>query len=196
MANLSPETRRRLLDAAAALFAQRSFDKVKMEDVAAEAKTGKATIYRYFPTKDDLYLKLLEDIGQEYLGRLREADESVRGCRARLVALVRAALDYFYGRPRLLELLTTACQRAAEFISAVRCGGDRPRPVQAPVPVCGFRAMILSTPAAPQQGDCHATVFLFAPASRCRCGLGSPDGPGPTGHVRTADVCRSDLRNT
>lgn len=108
MANLSPETRRRILAAAEDLFARRNFDKVRMEDVAAAATVGKATVFRYFSSKDELYLKLLEDIGSKYLACLREADESVRGCRARLVALVRAALKFFADRPRLLDLLDRA----------------------------------------------------------------------------------------
>jgi AcrR family transcriptional regulator len=108
MPNLSPDTRRRILAVASDLFAQRSFEKVRMEDVAAGAGVGKVTIYRYFPAKDDLYLTLLEETGRDYLARLREADTSVRGCRARLVALVRAALTFFDERPHLLKLLDRA----------------------------------------------------------------------------------------
>jgi AcrR family transcriptional regulator len=108
MRNLSPESRQRILDAALRLFAQRSFDKVRMEDVAVEAGVGKVTVYRYFPTKDDLYLDLLKDVGREYLTLLRKAEGSVRGCRARLVALTRVALEYFYERPHLLKLLDRA----------------------------------------------------------------------------------------
>ena len=108
MANLSPETKRRILDVAADLFAHRSFEQVRMEDVASGAKIGKVTIYRYFPTKDDLYLKLLEEIGRDYLEKVRDADTSVRGCRARLIAIVRVALDFFYSRPHVLKLLDRA----------------------------------------------------------------------------------------
>jgi AcrR family transcriptional regulator len=108
MATLSSETRQATLDAAARLFAAQTFDKVRMEDVAAEAGIGKVTIYRYFATKETLYTQLLEEIGRDYLGLLQAAERSVRGCRGRLVALVRVALDYFAGKPWLLRLLDRA----------------------------------------------------------------------------------------
>jgi AcrR family transcriptional regulator len=108
MGNLSPETARRILETASHLFAQKQFDEVRMEDLANGARISKVTLYRYFPTKDDLYLKLLEEVGRDYLSRLREAEASARGCRARLVALTRTALRYFDERHHLLKLLDRA----------------------------------------------------------------------------------------
>jgi AcrR family transcriptional regulator len=108
MSHQSPETRKAVLDAALKLFADKTFDSVKMEDVAKEAKIGKPTLYRYFETKDDLYFKLLEGIGREFIGVLRKAEESVRGCRLRLVAIIDASLGFFETRPFLLKLLDRA----------------------------------------------------------------------------------------
>jgi len=42
-----------ILDAAAKVFLAREFHDVLIDDVAAEAGTGKGTIYRYFPTKEE-----------------------------------------------------------------------------------------------------------------------------------------------
>lgn len=64
--------RRRILDAAAALFARLSFRKVNMDDVAAAATVGKATLYRYFPSKRDLYLAIL-DMALEDVARQLDA---------------------------------------------------------------------------------------------------------------------------
>src|SRR4051812_4229160 len=60
MPHLSAEKRQAILESASKLFAAKSFDKVRMEDVAQDAGIGKVTIYRYFPTKEDLYSRLLE----------------------------------------------------------------------------------------------------------------------------------------
>src|SRR5262245_54764383 len=43
-----------ILDATVALFIERGFDGMSMEAVAANAGVGKATIYRRWPTKEDL----------------------------------------------------------------------------------------------------------------------------------------------
>ena len=44
-----------ILNAAAKVFLAREFHEVLIDDVAAEAGTGKGTIYRYFPTKEELF---------------------------------------------------------------------------------------------------------------------------------------------
>jgi AcrR family transcriptional regulator len=108
MPHLSDDTRRDILTAASKLFSEKPLDNVRMEDVAEKADIGKATIYRYFKTKDELYLRLLEDLGRGYLARLREAETSVRGCRSKLVALVTAAMGYFKGQDHLIKLLDRA----------------------------------------------------------------------------------------
>ncbi|MFC7450267.1 TetR/AcrR family transcriptional regulator [Rhodococcus daqingensis] len=53
---LDPDERRRvLLDAGATLFAERAYDEVLMEHVAAAAGVSRALLYRHFPTKRDLF---------------------------------------------------------------------------------------------------------------------------------------------
>src|SRR2546422_11319053 len=44
-----------ILDAASRDFAERDFHEVLIDDIAATAKIGKGTIYRYFETKEELY---------------------------------------------------------------------------------------------------------------------------------------------
>ena len=45
-----------ILEAASRVFAARDFHDVLTEEIAALAGIGKGTIYRYFETKDELYL--------------------------------------------------------------------------------------------------------------------------------------------
>ena len=47
-------TRQRILETGFRIFAERSIDKVTMNDVADEAKIGVATVYRYFSNKTQL----------------------------------------------------------------------------------------------------------------------------------------------
>ena len=47
-------TRRRITDAAIALFAERGFERVPVADIAAAADVSPATVFNYFPTKEDL----------------------------------------------------------------------------------------------------------------------------------------------
>lgn len=53
--------RRKVLDAAACLFAQRGIDAVSMDDVAAAAGVGKGTLYRRFGDRSGLAAALLDE---------------------------------------------------------------------------------------------------------------------------------------
>lgn len=49
-------TRAAILDAALDLFGEQGFEQTTMDQVAARAEVGVATLYRYFPTKDHVLL--------------------------------------------------------------------------------------------------------------------------------------------
>lgn len=62
MSNLSttPDVRERILDTASRLFYQRGVRAVGVDLVVLEAAVAKTSLYRYFPTKDDLIVAFLE----------------------------------------------------------------------------------------------------------------------------------------
>ncbi len=53
--------RRALLDAAAAVFREHGFAGASMSAVSERAGGSKATLYRYFPSKEDLFITLMLD---------------------------------------------------------------------------------------------------------------------------------------
>jgi AcrR family transcriptional regulator len=56
------ETRRRLLDAAASLFAERGIDAVSIDAVAEEADRTSGAVYAHFGGKDGLLVALLDEL--------------------------------------------------------------------------------------------------------------------------------------
>jgi AcrR family transcriptional regulator len=94
-----------ILAAAATEFTLRDFHEVLMEDVAARAGVGKGTLYRYFPTKEELLLAIvargLDDVHVEFL---RVFDEDAPLERILETAISRM-LSYFSGRAEFLSLL-------------------------------------------------------------------------------------------
>lgn len=66
-----PGTDHKILVAAAALMLTRGFDRMTVDDVAAEAGVGKATVYRRWASKDDLAVAAMEQI---YSRELPEVD--------------------------------------------------------------------------------------------------------------------------
>lgn len=55
------ERRAQLLDLGLAMFSERSYDDVSIDDLARAAGVSKGLLYHYFPTKRDLYLAVLEE---------------------------------------------------------------------------------------------------------------------------------------
>lgn len=71
----SAQAHQAILDAAAALFIEEGFDAMSVEAVAARAGVGKATIYRRWPSKEEL---VIDAIAQVFADAPRPDTGSVR----------------------------------------------------------------------------------------------------------------------
>ncbi|MEU9305394.1 TetR family transcriptional regulator [Streptomyces sp. NPDC048269] len=70
--NKKLRTRRRLAATALELFLERGFDAVSVADVAAAAEVSKPTLFRYFPSKEDLVLDRFADHQDEVARIVRD----------------------------------------------------------------------------------------------------------------------------
>src|SRR6266480_202183 len=71
---------RELIEATARqLFIERGFEAVPVAEIARAAEVSEATVFNYFPTKEDLFYSRLEAFEEELLSavRGREPGESV-----------------------------------------------------------------------------------------------------------------------
>jgi AcrR family transcriptional regulator len=68
-------TRQLIADTAWRLFAQRGFDEVPVAQIAREAEVSEATVFNYFPTKEDLVFHRMEAFEQELLSAVRDRPE-------------------------------------------------------------------------------------------------------------------------
>jgi AcrR family transcriptional regulator len=67
---LEPQQRReQLLDTAAVMFAEKPYEDVFVEDIAARAGVSRALMYRYFPSKRDLYVGMFKRASHRLLAR-------------------------------------------------------------------------------------------------------------------------------
>ena len=68
---LEPQHRREeLLDTAAARFAEKPYEDVLMEDIAARAGVSRALLYHYYPNKRDLYVAIFRRASNRFLARV------------------------------------------------------------------------------------------------------------------------------
>src|SRR3954462_9559010 len=68
-------TRQLIADTARRLFAERGFEHVTITEIAREAHVSPATVFTYFPTKEDLFYSRLEAFEEELLMAIRERGE-------------------------------------------------------------------------------------------------------------------------
>lgn len=99
--------RDRILAAAADQFAARPYSLVSMDDVAAAAVMGKATLYRYFPSKEDLYVAVFDRVLDELTAKL--AASAAQGGSATAI---------------LTRLIATLAPTLAEHFRALRAADD------------------------------------------------------------------------
>ncbi|MCG8418171.1 MAG: TetR family transcriptional regulator [Proteobacteria bacterium] len=71
--------RRTIMEAALALFEERRFAEVKMIDVARAANLAKGTVFLYFPTKEALFLDILEELLVDWLDEVNRNLDSGKG---------------------------------------------------------------------------------------------------------------------
>jgi AcrR family transcriptional regulator len=74
-----PDARERLLDTAYQLFSRRAIRDVGVDEVIERAGVAKATLYRHFPSKDDLVIAFLERREQRWTLAWVEAEARRRG---------------------------------------------------------------------------------------------------------------------
>jgi len=82
-------TRQTIREAAMRLFLERGFDKVSVAEVARAAEVSEATVFNYFPTKEDLVYERMDSFEQELLTAVRERAQG----ESALYAFARFILD-------------------------------------------------------------------------------------------------------
>lgn len=90
MADDGRSARERILDNASRLFYRDGFRAVGVDTIIAESGVAKMTLYRHFPSKDDLIVAYLERANLEFWEWLEPATAGVEDPRDRLLATFEA----------------------------------------------------------------------------------------------------------
>ncbi|MBN1262381.1 MAG: TetR/AcrR family transcriptional regulator [Anaerolineae bacterium] len=103
--DVSEERTEQILDAAMAVFAERGFDKTRMEDVGARAGISKATVYLYFRSKEALIGALMKRVFNRELAALDIGETPGASARQRLLRFNDAMVEDLEHLRPLLPLL-------------------------------------------------------------------------------------------
>lgn len=103
----SEETRRRIFEAALALFRKRGFAETTMRDIAKEAGVALGAAYYYFDSKDAIVMAFYQRTQDELVPLVADALSHTHGIKQRLAAVIRVKLDYCAPNRRLMAALAT-----------------------------------------------------------------------------------------
>lgn len=109
---LQERRRTQIVDAAAVMFARDGYRSTDLQRVADALDVAKGTLYRYFKTKEDLFLAAVDrgvDRLHEYI---TVSVRHVRDPMEKIAGAIRAYLAFFRENPGLVELFI---QERAEF---------------------------------------------------------------------------------
>lgn len=88
------ERRAQLLDAARQVFVTQGFHAAAMDDIAVRAGVSKPVLYQHFPSKQELYLALLDESVETLVGAVRKALSGTDDNAERVAATVGAYFDF------------------------------------------------------------------------------------------------------
>lgn len=94
-----------ILEAATRLFSERGYNDANTQELANLLQVGKGTIYRYFPTKQDLFLAAVDRLMQQLLSAIDASIAPFEDPLERLTRVVRTYLAHFAEHPEFTELL-------------------------------------------------------------------------------------------
>jgi AcrR family transcriptional regulator len=101
----TPGLRDSILHAAEQVFTRRDYHEVQMDDVAAACGVGKGTLYRYFPSKRELYFAVTFDgvgrLHDEIAAAVASSDSAAR----KIEQIVRRTLGFFWNRRGFFALI-------------------------------------------------------------------------------------------
>lgn len=98
------DTRYRILNAAINIFSQKGYHDTRVDEIVAASKTSKGGVYFHFPSKQDIFLGLVDEFAGLLERRVAEAIEQEDGGINRVDAALSACLETFREYRKLAKI--------------------------------------------------------------------------------------------
>lgn len=93
--NDTKDTRQRILDAAINVFSRKGYHDTRVDEIVEESATSKGAVYFHFPSKQQIFLALIDDFAGLLENKLREAISQETSGIAGVDAALRIGLQTF-----------------------------------------------------------------------------------------------------
>lgn len=96
--------REKILRAALALFGRFGYKKTSVDDIANQSDMAKGTVYLYFKNKEDIFIKVIEDIGQSYQEMVTQKFAAAKNPVEKLNSYMHAVISFHVNRIQIVEI--------------------------------------------------------------------------------------------
>ena len=103
--NVSEERKEQITEAATKVFSEQGFDKARMDDIAAEAKLSKGTLYLYFKSKDAIIKHLLEKLFEREFAGLQSIADEARPASEKLMLFAESMISDIHSWTRFIPIM-------------------------------------------------------------------------------------------
>ena len=97
--------REEILEAAKRVFVRSGYNSATMETIALEAEFSLATLYKFFGSKENLFMEILLQILEKSEAQTDEILNRTTSCRERVIALFNARMELHWDNPGLIPLV-------------------------------------------------------------------------------------------
>lgn len=110
------EKRNTIIASAIKIFAQYGFHKAKISQIAQDANVADGTVYLYFKNKEDLLIKVFEDIISDRLDQLRNLITQEQSAMDKLISFFKNHVDLFTDHPFVARLVAVELRQSPDFL--------------------------------------------------------------------------------
>jgi TetR/AcrR family fatty acid metabolism transcriptional regulator len=110
------DKRRRILDAAVHVFARKGYFAARVSDIAKKAGVADGTIYLYFQNKEDILVRLFDEVMSEHVVQARAAVRALPSAPERLLAIAERHLTVLGENRDLAAVFQVELRQSTRFM--------------------------------------------------------------------------------
>jgi TetR/AcrR family fatty acid metabolism transcriptional regulator len=110
------DKRRRILEAAVSVFARKGYFAARVSDIAKKAGVADGTIYLYFRGKEDVLVRLFDEVMSEHVAEAREAVRALSTAPERLLVIAQRHLEVLGGNRDLAAVFQVELRQSTRFM--------------------------------------------------------------------------------
>jgi TetR/AcrR family fatty acid metabolism transcriptional regulator len=106
----------RILEAATRVFARKGYFAARVSDIAKKAGVADGTIYLYFRNKEDILVRLFDEVMSEHVSQAREAVRALPSAQERLRTIAERHLAVLGGNRDLAVVFQVELRQSTHFM--------------------------------------------------------------------------------